>query len=69
MPDIILEESEEEEQGWVNGHPADQLEEIPIKGDDLTKVVKIEGGLDDGVKEDLIKLLREYSDIFTWSHE
>ena len=45
--DMIVEESEEEEQGWTSGHPADQLEEIPIKGDDLTKVVKIGGGLDD----------------------
>ena len=41
-----MEEPEEEEQGWANGHPADQLEEIPVKGEDQTKVVKIRGGLD-----------------------
>ena len=26
-------------------------------------------GLDPEVKEDLIELLREYNDIFAWSHE
>ena len=69
IPDIIIEELEEEEQGWVNGHPVDQLEEVPIRGDDLTKVVKIERGLYDRVKKDLIKLLKEYNDIFAWSHK
>ena len=69
VPDIVVEDSEEEEQGWASGHPPDQLENISIKEGDLTKVVKIGGELDDGVKEDLIKLLREYSDIFAWSHE
>ncbi|KAK4845460.1 hypothetical protein QYF36_005345 [Acer negundo] len=44
-------------------------EEIPIRGEDLTKVVKVGGGLDPEVKEDLIKLLREYIDIFAWTHE
>ena len=32
-------------------------------------MVKVEGGLDPEVKKDLVKLLREYSDIFSWSHE
>ena len=58
VPDMIVKESEEEEQGWASGHPPDQLEEISIKGGDLTKVVKIGGGLEDGIKGDLIKLLR-----------
>ena len=66
---MIIEELEEEEQGWVSGYLADQLEEVPIRGDDLTKVVKVGGGLDNKVKKDLIKLLKEYSDIFAWSHE
>ncbi|KAI9198230.1 hypothetical protein LWI28_012092 [Acer negundo] len=55
--------------GIKGGHLADQLEEIPIKGKDLTKVVKVRGGLDPKVMEDLIKLLREYSDIFAWTYE
>ena len=25
VPDIIIEEPEEEEQGWTSGHPTDQL--------------------------------------------
>ena len=69
VPDIIVEEPEEEEQGWASGHPTDLLEEIPIKGEDQTKVVKIGGGLDSEIKKDLVKLLREYNDIFAWSHE
>ena len=64
VPNMIVEESEEEEQGWASGHPPYQLESISIKGGDLTKVVKIGGGLEDEIKGDLIKLLREYSDIF-----
>ena len=31
VPDIIMEEPEEEERGWTSGHPADQLEEILIR--------------------------------------
>ena len=27
------------------------------------------GGLDPEIKKDLTKLLREYNDIFAWSHE
>ena len=42
VPDIIIEEPDEEERGWASGHPADQLEEIPVRGEDQTKVIKIE---------------------------
>ncbi|KAK4856628.1 hypothetical protein QYF36_019482 [Acer negundo] len=35
------------------------LKEIPIRREDLTKVVKVVGGLDPEVKKDLIKLLEE----------
>ena len=69
VPDIIVEEPEEEEQGWASGSPTDQLEVIPVKNGNPTKVVKSGGGLDPEVKRDLVKLLREYSDIFAWSHE
>ena len=67
--DVIIEEPEEEEQGWVSGHPTDQLEEVPIREDDPTKVVKVGGGLDHEFMRDLVELLREYNDIFAWSHE
>ena len=50
-------------------HPVDQLEEILIRGEDPTKIVEVGGGLDPEIKKDLVKLLREYNDIFTWSHE
>ncbi|KAK4847488.1 hypothetical protein QYF36_002452 [Acer negundo] len=69
LPDINIKEQEDEERSWTSGHPTNQLEEIPIRGKDLTKVVKVGGGLNPKVKEDLIKLLREYSDIFARTHE
>ena len=50
---MVVEDSEKEEQGWASGHPPDQLESIPIKGGDLTRVVKIGGGLEDGVKGEI----------------
>ena len=69
IPDIVVEESEEEERGWSSGYPSEQLEEIQIRCEDPTKTVKVGESLDPGVKEDLIELLREYNDIFAWSHE
>ena len=69
VPDIIVEEPEEEERGWTIGHPAEQLKEVLIRGKDSTKTVKVGGGLDPEIKKDLIELLREYNDIFAWSHE
>ena len=64
-----MEEPEEEECGWTSGLPVDQLEEILIRGEDLAKTVKVGGGLDPKIKKDLVELLREYNDIFAWSHE
>ena len=69
VPDIIVEEEEDDEQGWTSGYPVEQLEEIPIKRDDPTKVVKLGGSLDPKVRKNLVKLLKEYNDIFTWSHD
>ncbi|KAK0574494.1 hypothetical protein LWI29_024540 [Acer saccharum] len=66
---MIIKEKEEEERGWINGHPAEQLEEIPIRKGDPTKVVKIVGLLDCKVRKSLVELLEEYSDIFAWSHD
>ena len=69
IPDIVVEESEEEERGWSSGYPSEQLEEVQIRCEDPTKTVKVGEGLDPGVKVDLRELLREYNDIFAWSHE
>ena len=69
VPDIIVEEPKEEEHGWTSGLHVDQLEEILVRGKDPTKTVKVGGGLDPEIKKDLVELLREYNDIFTWSHE
>ena len=69
VPDILVEEIEEEERGWTSGHLTDQLDEIPIRKDDLTKVVKIGGVLDCEVRKNLVELLEEYNDIFAWSHD
>ena len=59
--DIIIEEPEEEEQGWVSGHPTDQLEEVPIREGDPTKVVKVGGGLDHEVKRDFVIISSMYT--------
>ncbi|KAK0587241.1 hypothetical protein LWI29_019637 [Acer saccharum] len=66
---MIIEETEEEERGWIGGHPAKQLEEIQIRKEDLTKAVKIGGVLDREIRGNLVKLLKEYNDIFAWSHD
>ena len=46
-----------------------ELEEIPIRENDLTKVVKIGGALESKVRENLVRRLMEYNDIFAWSHD
>ncbi|KAK0596932.1 hypothetical protein LWI29_020323 [Acer saccharum] len=69
MPDLVIEGTEEEESGWTSGHPAERLEEIQIRKDDPTKVVKIGGALDSGIRRSLIELLEEYNDIFAWNHD
>ncbi|KAK0581857.1 hypothetical protein LWI29_018844 [Acer saccharum] len=69
VPDMIIEEIEEEERRWIGGHPTEQLEEIQIRKGDPTKVVKIGGALDREVRGNLVRLLEEYNDIFAWSHD
>ena len=66
---MVMEEPEEEERGWTSGHPTEQLEEVLIRSEDPTKTVKVGGGLDPEIKKDLTELLKEYNDIFAWSHE
>ena len=45
------------------------MEEVLIRGKDSIKTIKVGGSLDPEIKKDLIELLREYNDIFAWSHE
>ena len=45
------------------------MEEIPVRENDPTKVVKIEGALENRVREILVGLLKEYNEIFAWSHD
>ncbi|KAI9192435.1 hypothetical protein LWI28_022919 [Acer negundo] len=67
--DIFIKDLEEEAQGWTNRHHVDDLEKILVRENDLSKVVKIGGALDSWVRENLVGLLREYNDIFAWSHD
>ena len=66
---MIVEKPEEEDREWASGQPVEELEEIPIMEDDPTKVVKIGGVLESRVRESLVGLLKEYNDIFAWSHD
>ena len=52
VPDIIVEEPEEEERGWTSRNLAEQLEEVLIQSEDPTKTVKVGGGLDSEIKKD-----------------
>lgn len=45
------------------------LEEVVIKQDGLSKIVKIVSNLSSGLKDEQIECLRSYVDVFTWSHE
>ncbi|KAI9152951.1 hypothetical protein LWI28_003496 [Acer negundo] len=60
---MIIGESKEEERGYTNGYPAEQMEEVPISENDPTKIIKIDGVLKHEVMKDLIKLIKEYNDI------
>ena len=44
-------------------------EDVVLNSDESTKVVKIGTNLHEGIKTDLTNLLKEYKDVFTWSHE
>ncbi|KAL5551786.1 hypothetical protein UlMin_001962 [Ulmus minor] len=49
--------------------PVEELEEIPLFEDDLTKTCKIGSSLTGQLCTDLINFLRDHRDVFAWSHE
>ncbi|KAL5540936.1 hypothetical protein UlMin_044912 [Ulmus minor] len=49
--------------------PVEELEEIPLFEDDLTKTCKIGSSLTGQLRTDLINFLRDHRDVFAWSHE
>ncbi|KAL5540825.1 hypothetical protein UlMin_043795 [Ulmus minor] len=52
-----------------HGEPVEELEEIPLFEDDLTKTYKIGSSLTGQLRTDLINFLRDHRDVFAWSHE
>ncbi|KAL5571672.1 hypothetical protein UlMin_021269 [Ulmus minor] len=52
-----------------HGEPVEELEEIPLFEDDLTKTCKIGSSLTGQLRTDLINFLRDHCDVFAWSHE
>ena len=49
------------------GEPAEQLVLIPLREEDLEKMVEIGSQLPDSERQQLIKILRANTDIFAWS--
>ena len=48
---------------------AEALEDISLDKDDPKKGTKIGANLEENIKKDLIRFLRENIDVFAWSHE
>ena len=49
--------------------PTETLEDIPLDEDDPRKSTRIGADLEGKIKKDLIRFLRENTDVFAWSHE
>ncbi|KAI5420445.1 hypothetical protein KIW84_044296 [Lathyrus oleraceus] len=67
IPDEITHLLEHEEK-IIQPHLED-LETVNLGSEECVRLVKIGALLEGSVKEDLISLLREYSDIFAWTYE
>ncbi|KAL5577222.1 hypothetical protein UlMin_018921 [Ulmus minor] len=52
-----------------HGEPVEELEEVPLFKDDLSKTCKIGSALTGQLRTDLINFLRDHRDVFAWSHE
>ncbi|KAL5569586.1 hypothetical protein UlMin_026161 [Ulmus minor] len=52
-----------------HGEPVEELEEIPLFENDLTKTCKIGSSLTGQLRTDFINFLRDHRDVFAWSHE
>ena len=49
--------------------PAEKLKKVLVSKDDPSRVVRIGLGLGEAIKDELVKCLQSYADIFAWSHE
>src|ERR1051325_6324517 len=58
----------EQEEKVIQPHQ-EEIEKVNLGNADMISEVKIGAALGDSVKQRLIELLREYSDIFAWSYE
>ncbi|KAI5421130.1 hypothetical protein KIW84_044827 [Lathyrus oleraceus] len=58
----------EHEEKIIQPH-LENLETVNLMSEDCIREVKIEALLEEAVKKGLIKLLREYVDVFVWSYE
>src|ERR1043165_2612663 len=47
----------------------EEIEKVNLGNADVIREVKVGSALEDSVKQRLIELLQEYSDIFSWSYE
>ena len=57
------------EETRVVAEPTEALEDISLNEDNPKKSTKIGADLEEKIKKDLIRFLRENIDVFTWSHE
>src|SRR5581483_4830020 len=48
--------------------PADELQEVGIGPGDRPRPTYVSAKLDDGVKQTLIELLKDYADCFAWEY-
>ena len=53
----------------VVSEPTEALEDIPLDENDPEKSTRIGADLEEKIKKDLIRFLRENIDVFAWSHE
>ena len=57
------------EERRVVAEPTEALENISLDEDDPEKSTRIGADLEENVKKDLTRFLRENIDVFAWSHE
>ena len=57
------------EERRVVAEPIEALENISLDEDDPEKSTKIWADLEEKIKKDHIRFLRENIDVFTWNHE
>ena len=57
------------EERRVVSEPTEALEDIPLDENDPEKSTRIWADLEEKIKKDLIRFLRENIDVFAWSHE